>query len=128
MTTEYEKLLRESISTTAATNAALRQLADTVETNAAHAGAQRTEIATHHRTELIEQRQRIDQLSETILRQTAAAEARTELWAKFADALRSRWLSLLIGLSAGLGLAGGGQILQATVTALLGEVPNITTE
>ena len=123
MSTEYETLLRESIATNAATNAALVRVVETLELTAAQAEARRTDVATQHRTELLEQRQRIDQLTETISRQTAAVEARTELWAKIAESLRSRWVCLLIGLSAGLGLAGGGQLLQTTVAALVGEVP-----
>tara|TARA_Y100001973_G_C4937272_1_gene203903 strand:+ start:142 stop:522 length:381 start_codon:yes stop_codon:yes gene_type:complete len=119
--TEYETLLRETITTNAATNSALVKLADALDQAATQAESRRTEISTQQTAELILVKQQLAQVAAELQRQTAAVEARTELYKTIAESLKSRWFMLLVGISAGLGLAGGRQLLNATISAVVPE-------
>ncbi len=121
MATEYETLLRETITTNAATNSALVKLADALDQAATQAESRRTEISTQQTAELILVKQQLAQVAAELQRQTAAVEARTELYKTIAESLKSRWFMLLVGISAGLGLAGGRQLLNATISAVVPE-------
>ena len=121
LSTEFEKLLRETITAGAATTTALEKLADALDSTAAQSEARSVKHATEAKADLLELRQNIAALADGIVRQTAATEARTEIWKSFAGLLRERWISLLVGLSAGLGITGAGQLLKTTVSALIGD-------
>lgn len=62
-------------------------------------------------------------LADAVRAQTAALEARTAVWRDLGQGLlawfQSRWITLLIGLAVGLGLAGGRELLGALVGQLL---------
>jgi len=106
--------------------AAHRALASVVEQSLKQIEAQDKEILTailsNREAVLTEQRS----LCDAVRLQTAAIDARTGLLRELGQGalawFQNRWITLILGLAVGLGLAGAGEVLGAVI-AQLGKVP-----
>lgn len=118
MSGENASLLRETIEATVATGAALTRLTDAIERAGQQDEARDREIIEVVRAEFTQHAIRLDGLTTALTAQAAAVQARADALLSIGYALRTRWVSVLVGLGVGLGLAGARVLLNAALSAL----------
>ena len=118
MSGEETSLLRETIKATVATGAALTRLTEAIERAGQQDEARDREIIEVVRAEFSQHAARLDALTTALTAQAAAAQARADALLGIGQALRNRWVSVLVGLGLGLGLAGARVLLDAALNAL----------